>query len=176
VDTLTPLAAIGRRGYRQEPDGRVFKTAPRGDYTDASIARLEREGRVHRTRTGKLRIKYHLEQRGGMVVERRLLGDVWTDIPDLMHARGGERLGFPTQKPEALLERIIACGSDPGALVVDVFCGSGTTAAVAHRLDRRWLVCDNAANAVGATHRRLSGLPNPPAYTVEPACNALDAR
>lgn len=56
-----------KRGFRQDPDGRWFKTAPRGDYTDASVAKLEKEGRIHRTRTGGVRIKYWLEQRDRFV-------------------------------------------------------------------------------------------------------------
>jgi len=67
----------------------------------------------------------------------------------------GERTGYPTQKPEALLERVVAASSPPGGLVADFFCGSGTTAVVADRLRRRWLSCDLSPLAVGTTRRRL---------------------
>ncbi|MBI2760822.1 MAG: site-specific DNA-methyltransferase [Chloroflexi bacterium] len=156
AEKITPLAHVARNGYRLDADGRVFKTAPRGDYTDESITRLEAEDRIYRTRSGAVRVKYFLERRGDQVVERRILGDVWTDVPDLMHARGRERLGYPTQKPEALLERIMACASDPGDLVADFFCGAGTTAAVAQRLGRRWLACDESPAAVTITRDRLA--------------------
>ena len=66
-----------------------------------------------------------------------------------------ERTGYPTQKPEALLERIILASSDPGDWVADFFCGSGTTPAVAERLDRRWLACDVAPLAVNTARRRM---------------------
>lgn len=66
-----------------------------------------------------------------------------------------QRTGFPTQKPEALLERIIRASSSPGELVADFFCGSGTTPIVADRLGRRWIACDHLALAVATTHRRL---------------------
>jgi DNA modification methylase len=66
-----------------------------------------------------------------------------------------QRTGFPTQKPEALLERIIRASSSPGDLVADFFCGSGTTAVVADRLDRRWIACDHLPLAIATTHRRL---------------------
>jgi DNA modification methylase len=66
-----------------------------------------------------------------------------------------QRTGFPTQKPEALLERIIQASSSPGELVADFFCGSGTTATVADRLDRHWIACDHLALAIATTHRRL---------------------
>ena len=66
-----------------------------------------------------------------------------------------ERTGYPTQKPEALLERILLASSRPGDLVLDVFCGSGTSPAVAARLGRRWLACDSSPVAVATTYRRL---------------------
>ena len=79
--------------------------------------------------------------------------DVW-EIPFLSTV-SLERCGYPTQKPEALLERIIRAGSEPGDWVADFFCGSGTTLAVARRLGRRWLGCDNSAAAVKLAQRRV---------------------
>ena len=130
--------------------GRPFTTAPRGDYTDASIERLDAEGRVHRTQTGKVYIKYFLvkDERGVWCRERRV-DALWTDVPPLRHAAVGERTGFPTQKPRALLDRIVACGTKPGGLVVDLFAGSGTTAESAHALGRRAILGD----AGDARHR-----------------------
>ncbi len=153
-----PLAELARHGYQQDAEGRVFRTAPRGDYTDASIARLEAEGRIHRTRSGSIRIKYVVEVRDGHAIERRQLGDVWADIPDAMHT-GSERTGYPTQKPLALLERIIACATDPGDTVGDFVCGSGTMALAAARLGRQWLACDDSPEAVAVTAARLAGRP-----------------
>lgn len=66
-----------------------------------------------------------------------------------------QRTGFPTQKPEAMLERIILASSSPGDLVADFFCGSGTTPVVADRLDRRWIACDHLPLAIATSHRRL---------------------
>lgn len=66
-----------------------------------------------------------------------------------------QRTGFPTQKPEALLERIVRASSSPGQVVADFYCGSGTTAVVADRLGRRWIACDHLPLAVAMTHRRL---------------------
>ena len=77
--------------------------------------------------------------------ERRV-DALWTDVPPLRHARAGERTGFPTQKPRALLDRIVACATPPGGLVVDVFAGSGTTGESAHALGR--------ARSCSATRRR----------------------
>ena len=73
-----------------------------------------------------------------------------------------ERLGYPTQKPESLLERIILAASNPDDLVADFFCGSGITAVVAERLGRRWLLCDKASLAVQATAKRLAAQSSAP--------------
>lgn len=145
----------GEGGFRQDAEGRWFKTAPRGDYTDDSIAALEKEGRVHRTRGGKIRIKYFLKEDGEHLIEKKLVGDVWDDIPDAMHVPRGEKTGYPTQKPEGLLARIIRVASNPGDVVLDAFCGAGTTPTVAEKLGRRWVAVDSGRLAVHTTERRL---------------------
>ena len=143
-------------GFRQDEQGRWFKTAPRGNYTDESVRRLEAEGRIHRTRAGSVRIKYFLDERpDGNVVDDALVGDTWLDIPDAMHI-GNERLGYPTQKPEALLERVILSSSDEGDVVLDPFCGCGTAIAVAERLNRRWIGVDITHLAVSLMKHRLA--------------------
>ena len=76
-----------------------------------------------------------------------------------------ERTGFPTQKPEALLERIVLASSRPGDWVADFFCGSGTTPAVASRLGRRWLACDRSPLAVQTTYRRMLLQADPPPFS-----------
>ena len=81
--------------------------------------------------------------------------DVWSDIPSLNNM-AKERIGYPTQKPEALLDRIIASCSREDDLVADFFCGGGTTAAVAQRLGRRWVTCDQSRVAVAVTADRLA--------------------
>lgn len=120
----------------------------RGDVTPAMLAKYCHEdegGRYMRSR-GK---KYYLQ--GG-----KPLDSVW-DIPAIA-ATSSERLGYPTQKPEALLERIVLASSNPGDVVADFFCGSGTTPAVAHRLGRRWLACDASAGAIDVTRARLQAI------------------
>ena len=143
-----------------EQDGRPFKTSPRGDYTDESIARLEQEGRIYRTAQGSVRIKYHLRRRGNFVIEDSLIGDVWDDVPDMMHSPIVERLDYPTQKPERLLARVVEAYSNEGDLVADFFCGSGTTIAVAEGKDRRWIGCDLGRWGVHTTRKRLLGIAN----------------
>ena len=130
-----------KSGYQIDEDNRAFKTSPRGDYTDQSIKRLDAEGRVHRTRTGNIRIKYFLKRRGDKVYDDKLIGSVW-DVPDMMHSPKKERTGYPTQKPLTLLERIIASSSNEGDLVFDPFCGCATTMVAAEKLGRQWVGVD----------------------------------
>jgi hypothetical protein len=87
------------------------------------------------------------------------LQDLWIDI-DPINARAHERIGFPTQKPEALLERIIGTSSNEGDLIADFFVGSGTTAVVAERLGRRWIACDLGRFGIYATRKRLLNIPD----------------
>lgn len=142
-------------GFKKDDEGRWFKTSPRGDYTDESIRALEKEGRVYRTRNGTVRIKYFLREEGDFLLEDKLVGDVWDDIPDAMHLSAAEKTGYPTQKPEALLARIIKAASNPGDLVLDAFAGAGTTLAVAEKLGRRWAGVDSGALAIHTIEKRL---------------------
>ncbi|HZZ64702.1 MAG TPA: site-specific DNA-methyltransferase [Candidatus Baltobacteraceae bacterium] len=144
-----------RAGLRQDADGRWYKTAPRGDYTQASIERLAAQGRILRTKTGSVRIKYFLSVEDGSIVESVPVGDVWTDIPDAMHLKDAEQTGYATQKPEALLRRIIESSTSAGDLVADVFCGSGTTLAVAEQLNRNWIGVDQSEAAIATARVRL---------------------
>jgi DNA modification methylase len=89
----------------------------------------------------------------------KLRGDVW-DVP-IVNSQAHERLGYPTQKPEALLELIVRASSRPGSIVADLFCGSGTTLAVADRLGRRWVGCDTSSLAIQSTRRRLLAASGP---------------
>ena len=86
----------------------------------------------------------------------RPVGDVW-NIP-IINPVASERLDYPTQKPEALLERIICASSNPGDLVADFFCGSGTTMAVAEKLGRKWIGCDLGRFAIHTSRKRLIGV------------------
>jgi site-specific DNA-methyltransferase (adenine-specific) len=82
------------------------------------------------------------------------LPDVWSDISHL-HQKDPERTGYATQKPEALLERILLASSNENDLVLDCFCGSGVTPIVAERLGRRWIASDRSEQAISTTKTRL---------------------
>ena len=95
------------------------------------------------------RLKRYLAEQSGVV-----LGSVWTDIPPL-NSRARERLGYPTQKPTKLLRRVVEASSNPGDLVLDPFCGCGTTIDAARSLDRRWAGIDISSFAVDVMLERL---------------------
>jgi site-specific DNA-methyltransferase (adenine-specific) len=118
-------------------------------WTQETIDQLMAEGRIVFTRTGNPRYRRYLDDTPGKPVT-----DVWTDIYPV-NSQAAERLGYPTQKPEALLERIIQASSNKGDLVLDPFCGCGTTVAVAQRLKRRWIGIDITHLAIGLMRHRL---------------------
>lgn len=152
----TRLEPIEERAVRHDESGRAFTSAPRGDYTDKSIAKLEEEGRIHRTKSGKVYIKYFLvKDETGQYCRERPVDTLWTDIAPLRHVPLPERTGYPTQKPRALLERIVRASTDPGDLVVDLFSGSGTTAEASFLLGRRVIAGDASELAVATTRARL---------------------
>jgi DNA modification methylase len=145
-----------RAAKREHGTDRWFTLAPRGDYTDASVARLAKENRVYTSASGAISIKYWLERdEEGQLCRRQPVDALWTDIAPLRHAATTERTGYPTQKPLALLERVILAGTSPGGLVVDLFAGSGTTGAAAARLDRRFILGDESPVAVATMRSRL---------------------
>ena len=134
-------------------DGIDFDVKPK---VAQAIAKLDKIGRVHRTASGKVYIKYFLvEDDLGRWCRERPVDTLWTDIAPLRHATKEERTGYPTQKPRALLERIIACGTKPGELVLDVFAGSGTTGEAAHVTGRRAIVSDAQSGAIFTSRARF---------------------
>ncbi|MDE3119387.1 MAG: site-specific DNA-methyltransferase, partial [Nitrospirota bacterium] len=100
-------------------------------------------------KTGRIQFKQYLDEMEGVKLQ-----DIWTDIP-AVNPVANERIGYPTQKPEGLLERIVKMTSNHGDLVLDCFIGSGTTAAVAQKLGRRWIGCDINKGAIQTTAKRL---------------------
>lgn len=118
-------------------------------YDQAGIDDLMRRGRISFSKGGMPRLKTPLSELKGVAVH-----DVWTDV-SVLNSAAEERVDYPTQKPEALLERIILASSNEGDLVSDVFCGSGTTAAVAEKLGRKWIVADLGKFAIHTTRKRL---------------------
>ena len=124
-------------------------------YSIGTMRRLHSEGRIWypREKGKRPRLKRFVEDMPGVP-----LGDVWGDIHPV-NSQAQQRLGYDTQKPEALLERIINSSSDEGSIVLDCFVGSGTTAAVAEKLKRRWVAVDIGRFAIHTTRKRLLDIP-----------------
>jgi DNA modification methylase len=110
---------------------------------------LDAKGRIKYTRTGTAEYIRYLDEMPGVPLQ-----DVWSDISPI-NSQAGERLGYPTQKPTALLERIIAASSNEGDTVLDPFCGCGTTIAAAQKLKRRWIGIDITHLAINLIRTRL---------------------
>jgi len=120
-------------------------------YSKERMAELDAAGRIWYpdAKTKRPQLKRYLDEQKGSVV-----GNVWTDISPI-NSRAAERLGYPTQKPLPLLERIIEASSDPGDVVLDPFCGCGTTVDAAQKLGRRWIGIDVTYLAVDLIRKRL---------------------
>lgn len=140
-DYLSRFTKLDERGYYYLDN---LKT-----YSKERLALLIKEDRVEFTNSGKPRIKNYLHELKGMILD-----NVWVDINPL-NSQAAERLGYPTQKPEALLERIISASSNPGDVVLDAYCGCGTTIAVAQKLDRAWIGIDITYQSIGVILKRL---------------------
>ncbi len=133
-------------------NGITYQPHPNGWSCDAErMLKYDREGRLHfpKKRDGQLRLKMYLDESPGVKVS-----DLWDDIFPV-NSQAEERLGYPTQKPEALLERIIRASSNEGDVVLDPFCGCGTAIAVAERLKRRWIGIDVTHLAITLMKKRL---------------------
>ena len=122
-------------------------------YSLETMTKLYEAGEIILSSTGKsLSRKRYLKDAAGTPVV-----DLWDDV-NRISPTSSERLAYPTQKPEALLNRIIQASSNEGDLVVDFFCGSGTTAAVAEKLGRKWIVGDLGKFAIHTTRKRMIGV------------------
>ena len=115
---------------------------------------------IYWTKKGQPRYKRYADE-----YEGRKIGNLWNDIAPLS-SNASERVGYDTQKPEALLERILRQSSDEGDVTADFFCGSGTTLITAEKLGRRWIGCDSGKNAIRCTCKRLLELPQYNAFQI----------
>lgn len=144
--------------------GKKVLEPPKGKHWVWSQERIDEaltNGRIVFTSTGTPAIKRFLDEAEGDHVE-----DIWTDIYPV-NAVAVERTNYATQKPEALLERILKASSNDNDLVLDCFCGSGTTAAVAEKNNRRWITCDLGRFAIHTTRKRLLSIDNVRPFVVQ---------
>lgn len=144
------LSAAGLQGggYEYEWNGitRVWRVPIE------TMKRLDKEGLIFYTRNGMPRRKRYLDEAKGLPVQ-----DIWDDLESL-RSWHTERLGYPTQKPESLLERLIQSSSNEGDVVLDPFCGCGTALVAAQRLNRKWIGIDITYLAIGTMKWRLDTL------------------
>lgn len=146
------------RGFDPNEMGRHWGTDP------SVMDELDRKGLIHWPGRGGWP-RRRAEEPFDLSTRVVPVSDLWTDV-DRINQAAGERLGYPTQKPVALLERILSASCPPGGLVLDCFLGSGTTAEAAERLGRRWIGIDISKYAIHVTRKRLIRLhdqPRPPA-------------
>ncbi|CAB5032371.1 MAG: site-specific DNA-methyltransferase [Actinobacteria bacterium] len=145
-----PMSVNMRQRYsHSDLDGRLFKDSYLGDVTEETIEKLRKDNKLYVTSTGGFRIKHYLDEAKGTIVD-----NIWTDI-DPENSQSSIMTGYPTQKPEALLSRIIEMTSNKDDLVFDCFMGSGTTQTVAMKLGRRFIGADINLGAVQTTTKRL---------------------
>jgi DNA modification methylase len=129
-------------------------------YKIETLEEFDREGRVEWSSEGIPRLKRYLDEIEGAVVQ-----EIWTDIKPVLGK--SSTYVYATQKPEPIPERILKASSNEGDLVLDCFVGSGTTAAVAEKLNRRWIACDLGRFAIHTTRKRLLGIPNVRPFVVQ---------
>lgn len=141
---------VGHKGVNKEYEWRGIVRPWR--YPIHRLDELEKDGRIFWTKNNFPRYKRYLDEMQGMPVQ-----NIWTDI-NPVGSWSKENINYPTQKPEALLERIISASSNEGDLIADFFCGSGTTAAVAEKLNRKWIATDLGRFAIHTTRKRMIGV------------------
>ncbi len=141
------LGAAGLTGGGYEYEWKGIKRVWR--CPASTMERLDQENKIYYTQTGMPRLKRYLDESAGLPMQ-----DVWTNI-EALRSWHKERLEYPTQKPEALLHRMVTASSREGDVVLDPFCGCGTTIAVAERLRRRWIGIDITHLAITLIKKRL---------------------
>ena len=151
-----PLKAYGVQASSSRKSFEFRGVTAQWLYSHEKLEAMWNKNTIYTTSTGDYRKKFYLADTKG-----NLVSDFWTD-KEVMQLQGisNENINYPTQKPEALLDRIIKASSNEGNLVADFFCGSGTTTAVAEKLGRRWITCDLGRWAVHTTRKRMLGIEN----------------
>ena len=114
-----------------------------------TMERMDREGRIHITKNGGIRSKVYLDELPGMPAQ-----SMWLDVNPI-NSQANEKVDYATQKPEALIERIISASSNENDIVADFFAGSGVTAAVSHKSNRKFITSDIGLNSIQTTRDRL---------------------
>lgn len=169
-EELIDVDRYSEAGFQKDEFG-YFVSSARNDYTDASVIELAKQNRIYVTNGGELiidgdrvsttrgniRVKAYRDVRDGKIVDLKTPDNIWTDIGG-MGNNNDTNYNYPTQKPEALLERIIKASSNPGDLIFDCFMGSGTTQAVSMKLGRRFIGADINLGSIDTSVKRLNNV------------------
>jgi site-specific DNA-methyltransferase (adenine-specific) len=146
---INPAFRPNLRYVYRDMEGREWQPPKNGwRFSEERMKALEKDGRLYFTKT-TIREKYYLSER---LAKGKQVSNIWTDISPVTRS---ESLGYPTQKPLALLERIVESGSEPGEMVLDPFCGCGTAVHAAQKLGRQWAGIDITHLAIGLIERRM---------------------
>lgn len=168
-----------KRYHRKDKDGRYWTDSPLtakglsgGGYTytykgveglwrcpESTMKEYDEKGLLYITKTGGIRIKKYLDELKGTPLQC-----LWDDI-DPVNSQSKERVNYPTQKPEELIERIILSVTNPGDIVLDCFAGSGSTLVTAEKLNRKWIGCDIGKLSIYTIQKRLLEIKKSKAYT-----------
>lgn len=149
----TPPSDEYKARFREKDDYGYYYWNTLATYSQETYDKLDREGKLRWSDGAKYpQYKTYLHELKGNVIS-----NVWTDI-NMLNPMSNERLGYETQKPEALIERVINTSSNPNDIVADIFSGSGTTLAVAEKLGRKWIGSDLGKFAIHTTRKRLIGV------------------
>ena len=140
-----------KRFTLKDENGKYY-WAPIGTYSQKRYDELKNRGMLKHVEGKMPRVKNYLNEGKGVPPD-----NLWLDI-DNVNSQAKERVGYPTQKPEQLIKRILETSSNEGDLVCDFFCGSGTVAAVAEKLDRKWICSDLGKFSIHATRKRMIGV------------------
>ncbi|HIL25777.1 MAG TPA: site-specific DNA-methyltransferase, partial [Nitrospinaceae bacterium] len=149
---MGPTSEYISKEFTKKDDVGRYKTPELATYSEKKLQELKESNRLVETSGGKYRYKIYLKDFKGILVD-----DIWTDIP-FVSSGSSERTGYPTQKPELLLDRIIRTSSNEGDIVLDAFSGSGTTCAVAEKLNRKWIGIDCGRLSIYTTQKRILSL------------------
>ena len=146
---LKPYSDSTLKLYSNEDDKGRYRLQELRDYSKSNIEKFIEEGKIE-LRNGTKYLKQYLSDKEGVAID-----DIWEDIGSVAYDFRNESVSYPTQKPEALISRIIKATTSEKSIVADFFCGSGTTLAVAEKLGRRWIGADLGRFSIHTTRKRM---------------------
>ena len=162
----TYIPKKSNHGYKTYSNGIVGYDLPKGDYAEETLIKMREKGLAFKNKKGNWRVIKPLEEDGDNLVRDDKMLNLWNDLPRMAHLKS-EKIGYRTQKPEAILQRIIKFSTNKGDVVLDCFGGGGTTAAVAAKLNRKFIIGDVSPVAVRViVNQRLDKIDDTPQFNL----------